>query len=55
MKKISEIIDDLRHIYDEFGDVEAELYDAYDMDMRQPVTHVQFDYDRQRVEFLSDR
>lgn len=55
VKKISAIISELHDIYDEFGDVESELYDAYDMDMRQPVTHVRFDQDRQRVQFLSDR
>jgi hypothetical protein len=55
MKKISEVIEQLRDIYDEYGDVGAEMYDAYDMEMRQPVTHVKFDQDRQRVQFLSDR
>lgn len=55
MKKISAIIDELQRIYDEFGDVGSEMYDTYDMDARQPVTHVQFDHDRQRVQFLSDR
>jgi hypothetical protein len=55
MKRISEIIAELRDVYDEFGDVGTELYDTFDMDMRQPVTHVQFDPERQRVQFLSDR
>lgn len=55
MKKISAVIDELQRIYDEFGDVDAEMYDAYDMDMHQPVTHVTFDHDRSRVQFLSDR
>lgn len=55
MKKISEIIEQLRDVYDEFGDVGSELYDAYDMDMRQPVTAVRYDNDRQRVQFISER
>lgn len=54
-KMLSAIIEELREFYDEFGDVPTEMYDAYDMDMRQPVTHVQFDHDRQTVQFLSDR
>ncbi len=55
MKKLSEALDDLRRAYDEFGDVELEMYDPYDMDMRQPVTHITFDHDRQRVQIISDR
>lgn len=55
MKKISEGIAEMQRIYDEFGDVGMEMYDAYDMEMHQPVTHVEFDHDRQRVQFLSDR
>lgn len=55
VRKLSEIMDELRRIYDEFGDVEPEMLDTYDMDMYQPVTHVQFDHERQRVQFLSDR
>lgn len=55
MKKLSEVISELREIYDEYGEVGVELYDAYDMEMRQPVTHVQFDHDRQTAQLLSDR
>lgn len=55
MKRLREIIDELEAIYQEFGDVGAELYDAYDMEMLQPVTDVRFDGDRQRVQFLSER
>ena len=53
--KISQILDEVQRVYDEFGDVEGELCDTLDMDRFQPVTHVKFDYDRSRVQFLSDR
>lgn len=53
--KVSEVLAELHRTYDEFGDVEVELLDTLDMDMYQPVTHVQFDGDRQRVQVLSDR
>ncbi len=53
--KISEILAEVQRTYDEFGDVDGELFDALDMDMFQPITHVRFDQDRQRVQFLSDR
>ena len=53
--KLSEALSEQQRIYDEFGDVDVELFDALDMDMYQPVTHVKFDQDRQRVQFLSDR
>ena len=53
--KISAILDEVQRIYDEFGDVDGEIYDAVDMEMFQDLTHVKFDYDRQRVQFLSDR
>jgi hypothetical protein len=55
MTKVSTVLAELQHIYDEFGDVGVEMFDTYDMDMRQPVTHVRFDHDRQRVQFISDR
>lgn len=55
MKMISEAIDALVAIRDEFGEVAMEMYDPYDMDMRQLVTDVRFDADRQRVQILSDR
>lgn len=55
MMKISAILDAVQRIYDEFGDVDGEMYDPVDMEMHQPVTHVQFDFDRQRIQFLSDR
>lgn len=55
MRLISEVIEELREIRDEFGEVGVEIFDAYDMDMRQPVTHVKFDHDRQRAQLLSDR
>ena len=53
--KISAILDEVQRIYDEFGDVDGEIYDTVDMEMFQDLTHVKFDYDRQRVQFLSDR
>jgi hypothetical protein len=53
--KISEILSEVQRVYDEFGDVDGELFDALDMEMFQPITHIQFDQDRQRVQFLSDR
>lgn len=54
--KLSQILTDLHHIYDEFGDSDdAEMLDTYDMDMHQPITSVVFNADRQRVLFLSDR
>lgn len=55
MIKISQALDELRRVYDEFGDVGLEMLDTMDMEMHQPVTHVRFDYDRQRVTLLSDR
>lgn len=55
MKNLREVIDRLCEIYDEFGDVGTELYDAYDMEMLQPLTDIRYDNDRQRVQFLSER
>lgn len=55
MKGLREIIDKLEEIYQEFGDVGSELYDAYDMEMLQPVTEVRFDQERRRVQFISER
>jgi hypothetical protein len=53
--KISEVLTELQRTYDEFGDVEVEMFDAMDMDMYQPVSHVKFDQDRARAQILSDR
>lgn len=53
--RLSTLIAELQRVYDEFGDVTPEMYDTYDMDMFVPVTHVQFDHDRQRVQIISDR
>jgi hypothetical protein len=53
--KISSIIDELRRVYDEFGNVEGEMADTMDMDMFQPVTHIMFSQDRGRVQIISDR
>jgi hypothetical protein len=55
MMKLSKILDEVQRIYDEFGDVDGEMYDPVDMEMFQPVTHIQYDYDRERIQFLSDR
>jgi hypothetical protein len=53
--KLSEGLAEQQRIYDEFGDVEMEMFDAMDMEMFQPITHIKFDQDRQRMQFLSDR
>jgi len=53
--KISSLISDLQRVYDEFGDVEVELADIYDMDRFHPVTQATFDQDRGRVQVTSDR
>ncbi len=53
--KLSSIIADMQRMYDEYGDVEGEMMDTFDMDSYQPITHVRFDQDRQRVQVLSDR
>jgi hypothetical protein len=53
--KLSAILDEVQRVYDEFGDVEGELFDALDMEMFQPITRVRFDQDRGRLQFLSDR
>jgi hypothetical protein len=53
--KISEILVELQRAYDEFGDMDGELFDAMDMEMFQPITHVRFEQERGRMQFLSDR
>lgn len=55
MQGLREIIDKLEDIYQEFGDVGSEIFDALDMEMIQPVTDVRFDQERRRVLFLSER
>lgn len=52
---LSQALEDIKHIYDEFGDGPLELLDTYDMDMHQPVTHIRWDPDRQRTVVISDR
>jgi hypothetical protein len=53
--KISEALSELQRVYDEFGDVGVELFDALDSEMFVPVTHIRFDQDRARVQIISDR